>query len=268
MKVFHDEDGSKIINGDAFEVLHDLSDLDGFVTDPPYSSGGAFRSDRTQQTSVKYGHSSTEAFRPEFSGDNRDQRSFLVWCLLWMTAAFRATKPGGLMLAFTDWRQLPVMTDAIQAGGWSWRGVCVWSKKWGRVFPGRFSSACEYVVWGSKGPMPEREVYPCGIKHTEFGDGPEFPVAEGDVFEIANPAKREHIAQKPVEVMEWLLSVFPRGATVCDPFMGSGTTLVAARRAGMKGVGIEVDARYCEVARKRLQQRLLFGGMDVAAESA
>jgi site-specific DNA-methyltransferase (adenine-specific) len=67
-----------------------------------------------------------------------------------------------------------------------------------------------------------------------------------------------HPTEKPLKVIQWCLSFAPRGTqTVLDPFMGSGTTLVAATRAGVSGVGIEAEERYCEIAAKRLQQEVL-----------
>ena len=79
MKPYYDEDGITIYHGDCFDILHDLDGIGAVITDPPYSSGGAFRGDRAQQTSRKYVNSGTAAYRPEFAGDNRDQRSFLIW---------------------------------------------------------------------------------------------------------------------------------------------------------------------------------------------
>jgi site-specific DNA-methyltransferase (adenine-specific) len=240
---YYEADGITIYHGDCFDILHDLSDVDAVVTDPPYSSGGAFRGDRAMATTTKYVNGETAAYRPEFAGDNRDQRAFIVWCTMWLNAARRATKPGGIVASFTDWRQLPSLSDAVQAGGWTWRGVAVWEKGFGRPTPGRFSNAAEYVVWGSHGPMPEREQYPPGI------------------FRSAPPKDREHIAQKPLEVMRWLMGVVPPSSLVLDPFMGSGTTLRAAADCGHRAIGIEVDERYCEIAAKRLAQGVLdFGG--------
>ncbi len=66
-----------------------------------------------------------------------------------------------------------------------------------------------------------------------------------------------HAAQKPVEVMQWSLMESGRSGTVLDPFMGSGTTLVAAKRLGKSCVGIEREERYCEIAAKRLAQEVL-----------
>jgi len=68
---------------------------------------------------------------------------------------------------------------------------------------------------------------------------------------------REHPTQKPLEVITWCLSFFPNCKTVLDPFMGSGTTLVAAKRLGRKAIGIELEEKYCEIAAKRLQQGAL-----------
>jgi DNA modification methylase len=76
---------------------------------------------------------------------------------------------------------------------------------------------------------------------------------------------REHPTQKPEAVMRWALGHAPVSVlTVLDPFMGSGTTLVAAKRLGKRAVGIEREERYCEIAARRLQQGSLFvAGDDV-----
>ena len=73
---------------------------------------------------------------------------------------------------------------------------------------------------------------------------------------------RYHPTQKPVALMEWCISLAEKKVkvdTVLDPFMGSGTTLVAAKRLGKTAVGIDREEKYCEIAAKRLSQRELFG---------
>lgn len=67
---------------------------------------------------------------------------------------------------------------------------------------------------------------------------------------------RWHPTQKPLAVMLWILRRFPDGL-VLDPFMGSGTTLVAAKQLGRQAIGIEIEERYCEIAVKRLAQESL-----------
>lgn len=66
-----------------------------------------------------------------------------------------------------------------------------------------------------------------------------------------------HPTQKPVELMRWCLSLAPDATTVLDPFMGVGTTLVAAKEAGRLGIGIELDERWCERAALRCSQEVL-----------
>ncbi len=67
-----------------------------------------------------------------------------------------------------------------------------------------------------------------------------------------------HPTQKPLPLMKWCLSFAPEAKTVLDPFMGSGTTLVAAKLEGRKAVGIELSEEYCEKAANRLRQGVLF----------
>lgn len=65
-----------------------------------------------------------------------------------------------------------------------------------------------------------------------------------------------HPMQKPVRLMQWVLGMCP-GGSVCDPYMGAGSTLVASKLEGRRAIGIEIEERYCEVAARRLQQGVL-----------
>lgn len=68
---------------------------------------------------------------------------------------------------------------------------------------------------------------------------------------------RHHPTQKPLQVMAWCLSFAPKAQTILDPFMGSGTTLVAAKQLGRQAIGIEIEERYAEIAALRLAQDIL-----------
>ena len=67
---------------------------------------------------------------------------------------------------------------------------------------------------------------------------------------------RWHVNQKPVALMAWCMALAPSGA-VLDAYAGSGSTLVAAKEAGRKSIGIEIEERYCEIAATRCSQEVL-----------
>ena len=63
-----------------------------------------------------------------------------------------------------------------------------------------------------------------------------------------------HPTQKPIPLMQWCLGFLTNSQTILDPFMGSGTTLVACAKLGRKGTGIELDPEYFEIACKRVEE--------------
>lgn len=68
-----------------------------------------------------------------------------------------------------------------------------------------------------------------------------------------------HPTQKPVELFEYLIKTYTNiNNSILDPFMGSGTTLVAAKYLHRNATGIEISEKYCEIARRRLEQQVLF----------
>ena len=82
-------------------------------------------------------------------------------------------------------------------------------------------------------------------------------VLHGGVVNANNPGKpRLHPTEKPISLMTQIIDTMPPGV-ILDPFMGSGTTLRAAKDLGRRAIGIEIDERYCEIAVRRLAQGVL-----------
>ena len=127
---------------------------------------------------------------------------------------------------------------------WGWnhfpnrlpKGKClVWLKRNDEAF-GSFLSDAE-IAWKSSG---------CGV------------FCHADLSNNAKAKERVHPTQKPLGLMQWWHGLYPKAKTVLDPFIGSGTTLVAAKLEGRHAVRIEINERYCELAADRLRKGVLF----------
>ncbi|WP_225042028.1 DNA-methyltransferase [Xanthomonas campestris] len=230
---------NQLLQGDALTILPTLeaNSFDALITDPPYASGGLTAAARARPPSTKYCRDGGHA---DFVGDERDQLSHLKWMHLWLSECARVLKDGAPVLLFTDWRQLPLTTDALQIAGFTWRGITVWDKTEGvRPQLGRFRNQAEYIVWGSKGNMPlDRRA----------------PVLPGVIRESVRKADKHHLTGKPTELMRQLVRICESGGCLLDPFAGSGTTLVAAEMENYSWTGIELTEQYCAIASRRVKE--------------
>lgn len=242
---YYQDDHVTIYHGDALAVVAELAQdsVDVLLTDPPYSSGGMFRADRTQDPKKKYlDEGSGNNSLATFNGDSRSELGHLFWCGAWLGAASHSLRAGGLVGLFSDWRQLPATVLGLQAGGMIWRGIVPWHKPGARPVQGRWTNECEYMAWGTLGVRPL--------------DGSPFP----GFYSFRAPTNRVHITQKPIELFTGLLSICGPGDVVLDPFAGSGTTLRAAKDLGLRAIGVELSEENCEIAANRCAQEVLFGG--------
>lgn len=137
------------------------------------------------------------------------------------------------------------MTDSLQMAGWIYRGIVVWNKRCARNIPGRFRQDCEFIVWGTN-----------GRKAVDWTPGSRaFP----GYYEVSNVStnQKHHQTEKPVELLEKLISISPENATVADLFMGSGSTGVACVNTGRNFIGMELSKNYFEVAKQRIEESSL-----------
>lgn len=263
----------RLIHGDALYELPRLesASADACVTDPPYSSGGLHRSDRTQAPSKKYVSSGAEVRGPEFAGDARDQRSYTLWSAVWMGQVFRVLRPGSPLCVFIDWRNISCVIDAMQVAGFIYRGIVPWDKTEGRGRPesGRFRGQCEFVTCGHRpDSSPERlEVDPWDPEFAVWGskgvlsDRAGMPPLPGCIRHAPSLVNRIHITEKPIEVMAPLVEICRPGGRVLDPFCGSAAGGEATLLSGREYLGIELDELCFRDAEARMAGVLpLFAG--------
>ena len=83
-----------------------------------------------------------------------DARSWFHMMADVFAAAREKSKEAAVCATFCDWRQLPLLSDAMQWAGWSWRGIVVWDKLTCRPQKGRFRQQSEFILWASNGKLP------------------------------------------------------------------------------------------------------------------
>lgn len=219
MRPYYDEDGITIFLGDCREILPSIT-ADVVVTDPPYGVAWS-----TKDTRGKYGVRRFGCEFPPIAGDDAPFDPSIVLDLGLPTAMFGANH-------YAD--KLPPSAAWI-----------VWDKRDGMASVDQ--SDCE-LCWTNVGGAARMIRY-------QFNGGLALAKENGIATGRGVPVGL-HPTQKPVVVMSHVIRHMPEGS-VLDPYMGSGTTLVASKNLGRKAIGIEIEEKYCEIAVKRLAQRIL-----------
>lgn len=220
---YFQDESCTIYHGDARELLPLIGPVDLVLTDPPY--GIALNTDNSRFSGGTKGNIAKRG-NGIGSADGRPIRGG--------AGPFDPSFLVGVgrWQVVWGWNNFP---DKLPAGA-----CLVWLKRYDEAF-GSFLSDAE-TAWMSKG----HGVY-----------------CRRDLSNNAIANERVHPTQKPVSLMRWCIDFFPQAQTILDPFMGSGTTLRAAKDLGRKAIGIEIEEKYCHIAAKRLEQSVL-PGMEVA----
>ena len=218
MKPYYEADGITIYNADCRDVLPSLS-ADVLLTDPPYGVDGG-RGGQARRVDGK----------AKYHGDWPDTVDYIRDVVVpAVTQAVRMTDRGAVTPGVRCLFMYPTPHDM-------------------GVF---FSPAsASFSSWGIQTCHP---ILYYGLDYRR-GKG---PLPNGRSINEAAP-KNGHPCPKPFKAWKWLAEkVSLEGETIIDPFMGSGTTLRAAKDLGRKAIGIEIEERYCEIAVKRLAQEVL-----------
>ena len=231
---------TNLIHGDALEIMRRLpkSSFDAVITDPPYCSGGL-----SKRANHKGNSKYVQASYTEFDdGATRDQMQHFFWSREWLSVARKLTKSRGYLIAFSDWRQLPLMMRAASFTGWTIQGVFTWAKTAGRPFLGQFRRDTEFALICTNGtPLPFMQLR--GRKSPSSFCAEPMP-----------PNQKIHCTSKPIKLMQHLMEVLTPKSSILDPFCGAGTTLIAAERLGHDSTGIESVEEIFALAKKRISE--------------
>lgn len=155
--------------------------------------------------------------------------------------------------------EMPVYGDATPFNPWPWvqypRCVLFGANHYAPKLP----PSPTWIVWDKRCGFGDNDQADCELAWVRDA-GPARVVRHYwngmlKASEVGEP--RVHPTQKPVAVMEWIIARYTETSDVIlDPYMGSGTTLIAAKKCGHKAIGIDIEERWCAVAAKRLSQEV------------
>lgn len=236
---------NRIVCGDCLEVMREMpsNSVDLVVTSPPYnlknSTGNGMKDPRGGKwkgAALVNGYSHHD--------DNMPHEDYVAWQRACLDEMMRLLKEDGAIFYNHKWR---VQNGLIQdrqdiVNGFPVRQIIIWKRKGGINFnPGYFVPTYEVVY------MIAKQHFKLAPKANSYGD----------VWEFTQEMKNEHPAPFPLDfAMRCVKSTMAQ--VVLDPFNGSGTTSLAARRLGRNYIGIELSPDYCKLAEERLNREMTF----------
>lgn len=227
-----------IDNIDCLEGLKEIPDnsVDLVVTDPPYGIGIKSQGGAKGATAAKL-------------NPWADICNASLWYTAWLRECKRVLKDDGALWSFINWRYLPTLMKAGYDTQWALESLLVWDKCW--IGPG-----------GTKGLRPSYEMVALYAM-------PEFAIKDRSLADIqrfkwASYKPTGHPAEKPLDLIQWIIKTSGKnaGAVILDPFMGSGTTGVAAVQHGCSYIGFEMDPTWAAKALERIGAEAPAAGED------
>jgi site-specific DNA-methyltransferase (adenine-specific) len=230
----------RIICGDCLEILRMMPDrsVDLVVTSPPYNLRNSTGNGMKDGRGSKWANAALRSGYSHFA-DALPHRDYVAWQRACLREMLRVLTAEGALFYNHKWRVqnglLQDRQDILRR--FPVRQVIIWKRKGGINFNPGYFLPCYEVVY-----LVAREKFRLAPQANACGDVWEFPQ------ERNNP----HPAPFPLALAERIIGS-TQAQIVLDPFVGSGTTAVAALRLGRHFIGIDISAEYCDLAKRRLQ---------------
>jgi modification methylase len=245
---------NKIIVGDCIEELSRLPEasVDLVFADPPYNlqlAGDLYRPNNSRVDAVDDDWDKFSSFGA-YDAFTRD----------WLAACRRVLKPNGSLWVIGSYHNIFRVGTILQDLGYWVLNDVIWRKT--NPMPNfrgrRFTNAHETMIWASMGPKSRYTFNYESMKalneDLQMRSDWLFPICSGSERLKQECGRKTHPTQKPEALLQRvILASTQPGDVVLDPFMGSGTTAVAAKRLGRAFVGIEREENYAEAAKERLK---------------
>ena len=229
----------RIVCGDVLPVMRTFPDnsVDLVVTSPPYnlknSTGNGMKNPnhgKWQNAALVHGYATYD--------DNMPHEEYAAWQHEVLLECMRVLKDDGAIFYNHKWRvQAGLLQDRADiVYDLPVRQIIIWRRKGGINFnPGYFLPTYEVIYLIAK---PKFKLVPKAN-------------AYGDIWEFTQELNNKHPAPYPVALIDRIISS-TNAQIILDPFMGSGTTAVAAKQLGRHYVGIEISPEYCQMAEERI----------------